>query len=182
MSLRKKPREPKRVLPLATRTGGAPLALTPKPKMNERSLAAQLRRGGLSKLWATPRGQQMSVWACEALECGSLLPLSSPRAGSRGFQPKAQIPASKLARANAAASCRTPKLRRHVRLECDVPNAGGRSHAGPFRAGTWKWGWVLNSRGELRSPGGRTQFGPTEIERLARDNEVKRQRRRPECL
>jgi len=48
---------------------------------------------------------------CEALECGSLLPLSTPRICSPGFQPREQFPASKLARAKAAASCRTPKPR-----------------------------------------------------------------------
>ena len=53
------------------------------------------------------------VWkggcGCETLECGSLLPLSCPRACLREFQPRAQFPASKLACAKAAASCRTPK-------------------------------------------------------------------------
>jgi len=53
------------------------------------------------------------VWkggcGCETLERGSLLPLSCPRACSREFQPRAQFPASKLACAKAAASCRTPK-------------------------------------------------------------------------
>jgi len=48
---------------------------------------------------------------CEALECGSSLPLSSARACSRELRPGAQFPASKLARDKAAASCRTPKLR-----------------------------------------------------------------------
>ncbi|MGO8732063.1 MAG: hypothetical protein ACLQVM_04635 [Terriglobia bacterium] len=50
-----------------------------------------------------------AVILSEALECGSLLPLSSPRACSRGLQPGASLPASKLARAKATASCRTPK-------------------------------------------------------------------------
>ena len=50
---------------------------------------------------------------CEALECGSLLPLSSLRACSRGFQRCALLAPSKLAGEKAAASYRTLKLRTH---------------------------------------------------------------------
>ncbi len=39
------------------------MALTPKPKMAEKSLAAQPRRGGLSQPWATPRVEGTAVWA-----------------------------------------------------------------------------------------------------------------------
>jgi len=41
------------------------MALPPKPKMTEKSLAAQPRRGGLSQPVSrrtTPRGQRISVW------------------------------------------------------------------------------------------------------------------------
>jgi len=66
--------------------------------------------------------------ACEALECGSLLPLWPkpacwlprwrPPANWRGIVLSIEIPASKLAGRKAAASCRTPKLRIHARWEC----------------------------------------------------------------
>jgi hypothetical protein len=65
-----------------------------------------LRKGGV--LQAAEK-LVSAVILSEALEWGSLLPLSSPRARSRGLQPRASLPASKLARAKAAASCRTPK-------------------------------------------------------------------------
>src|SRR5208282_531163 len=60
------------------------------------------------------------VRACEALDCGSSLPLSSPRACSRASQRESTFTASKLAGPKAAASCRTPKLRIHARWECNA--------------------------------------------------------------
>ena len=45
-----------------------------------------------------------------ALEYGSPLSLSYPRACSRVLPSQRDLPASKLAEAKAAASCRTPKL------------------------------------------------------------------------
>ena len=39
------------------------MALQPKPKMTEKTLAAQARRGGLSQPWATPRVQGTARWA-----------------------------------------------------------------------------------------------------------------------
>jgi hypothetical protein len=58
-----------------------------------------LRKGGV--LQAAEK-LVSAVILSEALEWGSLLPLSSPRARSRGLQPRASLPASKLARAKAA--------------------------------------------------------------------------------
>ena len=48
---------------------------------------------------------------CEALECGSLLPLLREPACWRGVALPVEVPAGKLARRKAAASCRTLKLR-----------------------------------------------------------------------
>ena len=52
--------------------------------------------------------------ACEALECGSLLPLFRSPACWMEFVLLVESPASKLAARKAAASCRTPKLREGV--------------------------------------------------------------------
>jgi hypothetical protein len=57
------------------------------------------------------------VRACEALECGSLLPLWLKPACWLGIVRSVEFPASKLAGSKAAASCRTPKLRIHAGWE-----------------------------------------------------------------
>jgi hypothetical protein len=67
--------------------------------------------------------------ACAALGCGSLLPLSSPRACSRELPSRRDLAASKLAEAKAAASCRAPKLRVHARWYLsDFPPSVALSH------------------------------------------------------
>ncbi len=71
-------RKLKRKSPLVTRMGGGPMALTPKPKMAEKSLAAQPRRGGLSQPWATPRVEGTAVWASSPERACSNRPLLSP--------------------------------------------------------------------------------------------------------
>jgi hypothetical protein len=94
------------------------MALPAKPKMTEKSLAAQPRRGGLSQPVSrrtTPRGSEYP--------CGDLA------LKGRATNPTLLSP-------------------------IDWP--------APSRAGTWQGTWVLNCRGELRSLGGRTPFGPTE--------------------
>jgi len=70
---------------------------------------------------------------CEALECGSLLPLWREPACWRGIALPVEISASKLAGRKAAASCRTPKLR--TRKQAVWSKGRRNDHEGPVRAG-----------------------------------------------
>ncbi|MGO8817684.1 MAG: hypothetical protein ACLQVG_23810 [Terriglobia bacterium] len=79
-------------------------------------------------------------WEGEALECGSLLPLSVSRSCSRAFRGRAalarverderRVGASKLAGGKAAASCRTLKLRKHAARERKAADRHNKSRYG----------------------------------------------------